>query len=71
MPNEAKGSPKERQESSKASQRDPKDSPGIQKGVQRKTIYTKTPDQPHRRPLCFNKGSPGGVFPLTVVALGF
>ena len=35
------------------SQRDPKELPGAQQGVQRKPIYTKTPDQPHRRPLCY------------------
>ena len=33
--------------SSMASQRDPKESPGTEKEVQRKPIYIKTPDQPH------------------------
>ena len=48
-----KAAPKRDKRSPMASQRDPKEPPGTQKGVQRKPIYTKTPDQPHRRPLCY------------------
>ena len=39
--------------SSMASPRDTKVPPGTQKGTQRRSIYTKTPDQPHQRPLCY------------------
>ena len=47
-----KAPPKKDKRSPMAPQRDSKEHPATQKGVQRKPIYTKTPDQPHQRPLC-------------------
>ena len=37
---------------------------GISKRVQRKPIYTKTPDQPHQRPLCYNIKTPNQKWAL-------
>ena len=49
VPKRTERSPKERQKERNAV---PRACLGIPKCVQRSPVYTKTPDQPHQRPLC-------------------
>ena len=50
VPKRTERSPKERQKERNAV---PRACLGIPKCVQRSPVYTKTPDQPHQRPLCY------------------
>ena len=58
-PKTAQGVPKRPQRFPKERQKErnavPKARSGTPKRVQRSPIYTKTPDQPHQRPLCYSR----------------
>ena len=57
IPNRANGTTKEGQKGLIASQRDPKEALAPKREF-KGSLYTKTPDQPHQRPLCYEESCP-------------